>query len=452
MRTIFITIFQGVEAKNILRTPLLPALLAEKDIRVVLFTEHEEKVDFYKKEFLDPRLIYEVVARMPITGIDRFFSFLKFQLLRTETTNLRRKMAIEKGGNYFLYLAGHFFNWIIARPLFLKIVRWLDFLLVKNNTFAPYFEKYNPDVVLCAHLFDEPEVHLLREAKKRCIPSIGFINSWDKVTARCVLRLLPDALVVFNTIVKRELIRYDAVSEKNIHVCGIPQYDQYVYPKITKREMFFKKIGIDFSKKLIVYAPMGRAFSNSDWDMIDMLYDLRDKGELGDVDILVRFQPNDFIEEAELKRRPFLHYDYPGMRFSAKRGIDWDMGFEDLTHLTDTLYYMDLLICYASSMSIDAAFFGKPVINIGFEIREQRYLDKSPTQFYQMTHYKNALDTGGIRLVKTKKELVDWIKKYVEHPELDREERNRLVAEQCQFIDGKSGERIANVVIGMLHS
>lgn len=450
MKTIFITIFQGVEAKNIMRTPILETLLNEKDIRIVCFTENQEKAEFYKKEFSDPRLVYEVVARLPVKGIDALFSFLKFQLLRTETTNLRRKMAYEKKKNFLFYLVGHIFNWIVARSICIQIARFFDYLLVKNNTYVSYFETYKPDAVLCAHLFDEPEIHLLREAKRRHVASIGFINSWDKVTARCILRLLPDALVVFNDIVKKELMEYDAISPKRIHVCGIPQYDQYVNPHIESREAFFKKIGIDASKKLLVYAPMGRAFSNSDWDMIDMLYGLRDTGELGNVDIFVRFQPNDFIEEEELQKRPFLHYDYPGIRFSAKRGVDWDMEFSDLTHLKNTLYYMDLLVCYASSMSVDASFFNKPVININFEIKQQKFLAESPTQFYRMAHYKNALSTGGIRLVNNREELIGWVKKYVEHPENDSIERKRLVEEQCKFIDGKSGERIAKVIMGML--
>jgi len=40
IKTIFITIFEGVEAKNILRTDILPTLLADPEVRIVLFTKN----------------------------------------------------------------------------------------------------------------------------------------------------------------------------------------------------------------------------------------------------------------------------------------------------------------------------------------------------------------------------------------------------------------------------
>ena len=65
-KIIFLTIFEGVEAKNLLRTSVLPTLLTDPAVRIVLFTKSLEKVEYYKKEFSDPRLIYEVALRQPV--------------------------------------------------------------------------------------------------------------------------------------------------------------------------------------------------------------------------------------------------------------------------------------------------------------------------------------------------------------------------------------------------
>jgi len=133
--------------------------------------------------------------------------------------------------------------------------------------------------------------------------------------------------------------------------------------------------------------------------------------------------------------------------FSEERGIDWDLNFDDLRHLKNTLYHMSLIVCYASSISVDAAIFDKPVININFEIRPNELMVKSPTQFYRMTHYKKALETGGIKMAESSEKLLEWINRYINNPEVDREGRGRLVREQCQFTDGKSGERIGNFIL-----
>ena len=57
-KTIFLTIFEGVEAKNLLRTSVLPTLMSHPNVRIVLFTKSQEKIDYYRKEFSDQRENY----------------------------------------------------------------------------------------------------------------------------------------------------------------------------------------------------------------------------------------------------------------------------------------------------------------------------------------------------------------------------------------------------------
>ena len=447
MKTIFITIFQGIEAKNILRTSVIQHLLARPDIRVVCFVKSPERAAYYQKEIPHERLIFEPFHRSPGGRLERLMGFLKFHLFRTKTTNLKRRMHRELSGNEPLFLASHALNWLIARPLVRKLLRPLDQALIGDPGFGPYFERYRPAAVFLAHLFDDVEVALLREAKRRGIPSIGYINSWDKVTTRSSLRLLPDVMLVFNEVVKAEVMRYGDMPESRVIPTGIPQYDRYVTTKPVPREEFFQRIGIDPAKRLVVYAPMGRTFSDSDWEMIDILEAGIKNGKIGpDAALLVRFQPNDFVDEAELKCRPGLHYDIPGIRFGTERGVDWDMGFRELSHLTDTLAHLAVLVCYASSIPIDAAIFSKPTVGIAFEVKKQ-LLAKSPTQYYRTEHYAKAVATGGIRLARSKDDLITAINAYLADPSLDRDKRARLIEMQCWRVDGKAGERIAEHIL-----
>lgn len=450
-KTIFITIFQGLEAKNILRTGILTNLLKVPNLRIVFFVKSRERARYYEEEFQDPRIIYEVAPMPPLQGLDWFLGKLKFTLLKTPTTDLKRRFILESNKNYLAYYCRSFINLLMARPLGRRIARALDYWLVKNDIYAPYFDKYKPDLVFLAHLFDESEIHLLRAAKKRKIKTVGFINSWDKVTARCILRILPDKCVVFNDIVKRELMKHDEVAEADIFVSGIPHYDHYFNEERSSRSDFFRKIKISPQKKLIVYASAGRAQSEADLEMIALLTELLKQGELGrQADLLVRFQPNDFIDAKELATRLKVAYDYPGIRFSEKRGVDWDMNFDDLKHLKDTLYHMSALISYTSSMCIDAAIFDKPVININFELHPNAPAHKLPTRYFKVDHYQNVLRTGGVRLVGNREELTHWLKRYLANSSLDQAGRRKLVLEQCQYTDGRAGQRIADFLISQM--
>ncbi|OGF74166.1 hypothetical protein A2W54_00745 [Candidatus Giovannonibacteria bacterium RIFCSPHIGHO2_02_43_13] len=453
MKTIFIPISQALEAKNMLRTKVLANLLKDKDTRLVFLMANQVRIDYYKKEFNGPRMHYEVADFTKKRGknLENLFSKLKYLLLRTETTDLRRRMKFEENGGRLSYLANLAFNRIFARSFIRRIVRVLDYALIRNNNFKAIFEKYKPDVVLLANLFDDPEIHILREAKKRGIKTIGFANTWDKVTARCIWRLLPDTAIVYNDILKQEMAEHNEMYPDNIFVSGIPQYDLYFREKPASRELFFDSIGIEPRKKLLVYAPNGKYSSGSDGSMIDLLHSLIGGGVFGNSEMLVRFQPNDSVDKKELANRPWLKYQIPGIRFETSRGGDWDMNSEDIRTLLNTLFHADLFICHTSSLSVDAAVFDKPVINMKFDLGNISQ-DAFNTRFYRMTHYKRAIDSGGIRVVNNEQELVDWAKKYLNNPRTDEEGRARLTREQVQFFDGKSGERIGDFILKALNS
>ncbi len=450
--TIFLTIFEGIESKNILRTSILPTLLSLPNSRLVLLVKNQERSDYLMREFNDPRLAYECVDLLQARGLDKFLARLKFILLRTETTDFRRRMMRQlKQQGKVAYFAGVVLNWFIARSLIRRVVRFIDFTCIRNFAYDSLFDAYHPDLVVMANLFDEQEIHLLRGAKKRGISTVGFINSWDRLTARCIIRLLPDTFIVFNDFLKNDLVKFHDADPSRIFVSGIPQYDGYITDPPSRREAFFSSIGEHARNHLIIYSPLGGGFQDLDWSMIDLLYELRQKGRFGDHAVLrVRFPPNDYFDYEEINKRPFLRYDYPGVRFSKKRGVDWDMSPRELSHLTDTLRHMSLLICYGSSMSVDAALLDKPVININFEPVTCKSTDLSAVKFYGMTHYKKALETGGIRLVNSERELIKWVTAYLENPSLDHDGRARLAREQCQFLDGRSGERIGKFILKQL--
>ena len=452
MRTIFVSSFEEIETKNILRTPILPTLLREPDTRIVLFVHDSRRVAYHKEEINDPRIIYEIVPKPRVKGLDAFFRRFKFLLLKTKTTDIRRRMHYDDSGNHLAYWGGLLLNRIVAHSYILGLTRKLDYALIRNDIYNEYFEKYKPSLVVLANLFNEPEVHLLRAAKHHGVKNAGLINSWDKVTARCALRLLPDKMVVFNETVKAEVMRYDGMSAKDIFIGGMPQFDYYVTKPRSSRETFLTNLGLSLQTRVIMYSPIGSSFGYSDWTVIDMLYRLRDEGKFGDnIEILVRFPPNDFIEKQEIDRRPYLRYDYPGFHFSAEkaRGTDWELNAKDLEHLADTMAHMSLMMGYASSIAIDAAMFDRPCIALNFELKKNPAM-RSPMRYCQMMHCQSLFRSGGVRLVDNEQQLVEWVRNYLADSSIDREGRRQLVKDQCTFTDGRCGERIGMFLLDMI--
>src|SRR3989344_4029134 len=157
MKTVFITVFQGIEFRNIVRTDIYKILI-NSDVRLVLFTNSVVKRDYYQQEFNAPNVIYEVVEDCKPFGLSRFFSVLKFNLINTKTIDLRRSQDLRVDGREFSYWLKLIFNRLFAHKFFRKLIRWLDWRLVGEDFFTDYFNKYNPSLVLLAHLFGDVEV------------------------------------------------------------------------------------------------------------------------------------------------------------------------------------------------------------------------------------------------------------------------------------------------------
>jgi hypothetical protein len=448
-KTILIPIFQGSVAKNILRNDIFKILKNQLNVRVVLLVPNKEKRDYFEAEFFGDNVIYEIFLLPEPSFWDKIFVFLRKNMLVTSAINIKRKDELKTRKNYVWYWSGLVFSKFFAKRFFRRIIRWFDFYFVSDNIYGEMFHKYSPDLVCSGHIFSDVEASLIKIARRKKIKTIGIINSWDKITTRGMARVIPDKLIVHNNIIKEEAIKYLDMEARDIIITGIPHYDVFVNSKPTPREAFYKKIEAKHKDKIILFCPMGSTFSDVDSEIINLICDFKLKKQISeDTHILVRFPPNDKVDLSKLKKSSILSFDYPGKRFSSKRGLDWDMNDGDIQHLFDSLYYCSLVISPPSSICIDAAVFDKPIINIKF--RDYGENKRNINKYYKMDHYKNLVATKGIRFVETDLELLIWINKYLTNPGLDRKFRKKIVNDQCWKLDGRSGKRAANFIISYL--
>ena len=110
------------------------------------------------------------------------------------------------------------------------------------------------------------------------------------------------------------------------------------------------------------------------------------------------------------------------------------------------------MICHVSSLAIDASVFDVPIINYCLKSKQKLKPLRNPNWMYELTHYQNILGSEGVRVARNKEELLEWINKYLNNSELDKEGRKRIVREQCWKMDGKAGERTANFLLKFLNS
>lgn len=459
MKTIIITIPLGIVARNILRTNVFRILKAQKDLRIVLILP--PNVDPHLRKELEGEnvTIEEKKARVR-AGPFRHFILYPFMrnLVYTDTS----KMFFRYGSRFSQPRntpIRYFFSLIFFGPLskitFLKrFCRWLDY-----NFFGHYdqeyeflFNKYQLSLVFVNNPLHDPiDWALLRIARRRHVATVGMAKSWDNFD-KWLFTVLPDTFLVWNEKMREDLIKLQDVKSEKIAMTGVPQFDIYKSPKtFLSREEHCRQMGIDFSKKII--------FFGSQWalpyddEIVDILHQFITEGAFKKKCIVLA-RPH--FEEYRLKTGRFERFkNYPYVVLdkqdrTSKCFWGWNPNWEDMKHLANNLYHCDMVVTTASTLSLDAAVFDKPVINIAFDGFHKRPWARSTLRAYRYAHYKPIAESGGIRLVYSKEELKEAVNQYLENPVIDSHKRKKLCQRFCYKLDGKSGQRIAENILAIL--
>lgn len=440
MKTIFITSFHVLISRNIFSTPI-PKMLTDRGLRLVVLAP-EHKKEYFERNFSGPNIVIEGVKAYVFSSnfADLFFKRLARPLLDTSTTRVRalQKLVVEKRWFYYCLLL------LPARllgksRLAVRCIRFLDYLLASHRGyFYPLLEKYRPDLVVATDVLNENDVALLQDAKRRGIPSVAILRSWDNLT-NMLMRILPQQLIVQNEILKYQALRYHGIPAERIHVAGVPHYDRYIKGPGLSRERFFASMGLDPAKKLILYAPVSDLrVKRNDYDQYisEVLAGLQ-------YNVLVRFPPAGAVTLDKGALPVNVVIDDPGMRFGDR--AESELSREDDERLVNGLSYADVVVSGPSTMCIDAAVFDKPVILVDFSLTPKHPLEGIIE--YGFEHIQPILKSGGVRLAKSAEELKEYITMYLNNPRLDAEGRRRIVQEQAFRIDGKSSERVAEFIL-----
>jgi hypothetical protein len=449
MRVVFISALYSLASRNILNSGVLEELLAQ-DAKVILFVLPAKK-SFYSKAYPYSNVIVEEFDSEKFNDRkEGLFKSIALLLISTNVMKFRKIKMVENGGSYLKYfyhmlVTAVFGNLKIVKVLFRK----LDEACNKKDAFRSYFEKYKPDVVFAPDVFGSGDVLLLKSAQIHKVRTLGMVASWDNNTTKGLMRVVPNRLLVQNKIIEEESINIQNISSEIIKVVGIAHYDYYRNYQPISREEYFNKLGIDKSKRLIMFSPAGDKFITTDWQICEILKEAyTDKKITDDIVTLIRVHPANIVSFGKFTPNEHFVVEVPGVRFEGLSDKRNELDKKSLDHLLDTLAHVDLVINVVSSIVIDAAVLDKPVITIGFEGWEKKVPFGSSVKRYHMDeNMDKLLKIGGTPIVRNSEELIKQINIYLKHPEFDRVGRKKIVEKQCWRLDGKAKVRIAESIL-----
>ncbi|MEK7612053.1 MAG: CDP-glycerol glycerophosphotransferase family protein [Patescibacteria group bacterium] len=446
MKTIFISSFHGLISR-VLASGLIDQLI-ENNIRIVLFVP-SQKIDYFKENFKHNNIIIEPVNFIP-SRIDRFLTSMAFVLTPSRAMEIKWRCDIKNSTGLLL-------NRLIKPLPFVRnflgiVIRFMSQFSTLRKQFSFYFKKYEPELVFSTDIQNPFDVTLLHAGRRYGSKSIGMIRSWDNPTCKGIMRFFPDQLLVANNILLKEVIHFNRYPKNKIRIVGVPHYDIYVKEPRISREEFLKQHGLNNQKKIIFFAPAGDRYIDTDWQMIQ-LFDqwIKDSVFEYPVQLFVRLPPGDTVQLRDYEPSANIVIYQSGVASSDQEMKHREMSITDVRSLADQLYHADVVISGPSTILVDAAALNRPTILYainGYELH--RPLCRSLERYLEYEHLQNIIATGGIRVSKDSKTLVQYINLYLKNTTIDRSYQKRIVEEQCANMIGFSIQKTIQAIMQLL--
>ncbi len=454
-KTLFLSIYNGIRAKNFFHTDIYKELVKDMRVRMVIVVPIS-KVEYYRETFREPNVIFEPLDIVSESWFGRFLAEIAFNSFGTITIKFKQKLEYWRYHKFLRYLIKRAIN-ITLGPItpVRRVIRWLDRLVAIDPDVAALLDAYKPDMVLAPDIVFPLDRIFLRAAKRKGYFVVGLTRSWDNLTSKGVIQILPDKLVLHTERMQAQAIELVGMPANDIVVTGPPDFDKYFRPLTITKQDFCKGLGIPFDRHLVLFAPFYDEYTGSAVIMINALLRAVEEGKLPqNMHFLIRYRPatpeipDELFEKSD-------HYTITkpcSMYFKVKNRAqaptkDWEFSPADAELLFHSIIFSDMMINTFSTIAIDAAAVDKPVIGVRFDADPTCPAKNSVLKIPDAhDHYRELERTGGVRLVRDMNELIQAINHYFVHPESDREGRARMLKEQIQFTDGFNGKRAADFI------
>lgn len=453
---IFFTHFFGWGTRNFFQTGIIDMLLEHFEI-VVIGSEQAkiglERLGYDKKVTIilsetrhadEPRL-----WRLLRQARKKLYMESRHSVTEATFEKYQKRKAYQRiGGALFKGLIK-----VIPAFTLYKLIEKIDYGINTDRSMKWLFDQYKPKFVFFTHSTHYRDEIILRNALAFKVPTLFMVLSWDHVsTAKVLLTKNLDRFLVWNEHSRQEIFAtYPHLERGKFRVVGIPQFDIYAQkPRRTYAE-FCAKFGLNPGKRTILFSTMPQVRHDQQHFVIEELLKWLSAPEQAalNLQLLIKTHPLDNFDGY----RQFLGKSYPvALReTSLPRGMDasdWVPDVEEIEVSRDVLYFCDININIFSTVTIEAAYFDKPVIHLAFDPFPEKVKNRVPCrEYYEWDHFKHIVDKDATILVQNYDQLFAAIQKYLADPNYKSAQRRTLVTNYIGKPVGQSARAVADAVL-----
>lgn len=269
------------------------------------------------------------------------------------------------------------FGWNFSQDERNKLKRLFD--QVEHNIppdlgFKEFLTSESPDVVLITPLIDlgSGQTDIVKAAQSLGIPVGMLLFSWDNLSTKGSIHVLPDRVFVWNDLQKREARELHNVPASHIHVTGAARFDRfYAMKPATHRNEFYKLLGFNQSFPLITYLCSSKFVAEEEFSFIKMWLDnIRHSSDklTKNANVLVKSHP-DIKTTWHATNQQRVQWDKIGRVMLSSPFEDESVkvvgtSFSGHQLLYDSLHHSAVAVGLNTSAEIEAGILGTPVYTI----------------------------------------------------------------------------------------
>lgn len=209
--------------------------------------------------------------------------------------------------------------------------------------------------------FASPEVEFIKSAKRLGIPCAICVASWDNLTNKGLLRVVPDRVLVWNALQRDELVEMHGIPRERVVITGGQKFDPWfkLQPSTTRAE-FAGHVGLDPHRPYLLYVCSSTFVAPDEVPAVRRwVAAIRSAGgTLGEHGVLVRPHPQNAAQwqGADLS-------EFENVTIWPREGEYPDEG-ESRSGFFDSIFHCAAVIGVNTSAQIEAGIIGRPVFTV----------------------------------------------------------------------------------------
>jgi hypothetical protein len=314
----------------------------------------------------------------------------------------------------------------LSAPALARLMRFLQMwerAVPVSPAIRDYLEARRPDAVIVSPLIDaaSDQMDAARAAQAAGIPLVAAISSWDNLTNKGHMRLVPDLVTVWNEHQKMEAVEYHGVPADRVAVTGAQLFDRWFGRAPSQsRESFCQMVGLTDTRPFILFTGSSVFIARSAVEVPFVrrwLEGLRRSGDptLRDAAVLVR--PHPFNADA------WVNADFsdlgPVAVWPRQRYTPAEESAR--TSFFDSLYYSAAIVGINTSAMIEGAILQRPVLSL---LTPEFAGTQEGTLHF---HYLLPENGGFLRVAHSLEEHETQLSEVLRHPELVRDQTERFI-------------------------